>query len=79
MYKFINKTLCTEVGGDLWIPDNEQNWDARRAVEVCHRCPAKLECLSKAMNDPSLVGIWGGTTTSQRVEMRAKKRKQESA
>lgn len=36
------------------------------AVEVCRRCLVRRECLAYALDDPNLVGVWGGTTSAQR-------------
>lgn len=40
------------------------------AVEVCMRCPVSGNCLEQALKDPSLLGIWGGTTTVMRRALR---------
>jgi WhiB family redox-sensing transcriptional regulator len=36
----------------------------------CLRCPVRVTCLKYALDDPKVVGIWGGTTTMQRRTMR---------
>jgi Transcription factor WhiB len=33
-------------------------------------CPARRECLSSALADETLLGVWGGTTERERREMR---------
>ena len=40
------------------------------AVQVCDTCPVSGNCLLFALDDPRLVGIWGGTTTEQRRALR---------
>lgn len=40
------------------------------AVEVCRRCPVSGNCLKAALEEPGLVGIWGGTTTKMRRALR---------
>jgi len=42
--------------------------EAARAV--CADCPVTAECLSYALADPELEGVWGGTSSSKRVVMR---------
>jgi WhiB family redox-sensing transcriptional regulator len=41
-----------------------------RARDTCSRCPVTDECLSYAMSDIDAVGIWGGTTGTERRAMR---------
>lgn len=40
------------------------------AIEVCERCPVSGNCLKTALDEPGLVGIWGGTTTKMRRALR---------
>lgn len=51
-----------------WQPDGATQED--RAVRNCAGCPVLTKCLSFAMADPDLTGVWGGTTTAQRVAYR---------
>lgn len=50
------------------IPITEQNADEARAI--CSRCLCRDECLDYALADPTLVGIWAGTTTVERPKLR---------
>jgi WhiB family redox-sensing transcriptional regulator len=59
---------CKDVGPDLWFP--ERGEDDRNARAICHQCPVRAECLSVAMNDPYMVGTWGGVSFKQRKEIR---------
>lgn len=59
---------CAEIGGDAWFPEPSAN--AREAKAICAACPVLAECLQYAMDDPSLTGIWGGLTQTQRQELR---------
>ncbi len=43
---------------------------ARRAREICATCSVRTECLTAALNDPELRGVWGGTTEAERARMR---------
>jgi WhiB family redox-sensing transcriptional regulator len=42
------------------------------AKALCNGCEVKSECLATALADPSLVGIWGGTTAKQRQKLRGR-------
>jgi WhiB family transcriptional regulator, redox-sensing transcriptional regulator len=37
-----------------------------RALAICEACPSRRPCLEYAMQDPNIVGTWGGTTTGER-------------
>ena len=57
---------------DLWfVPPGDRHGIAA-AKAICRRCPVAAECLAEAMADPSIVGVWGGTTENQRAKIRAR-------
>lgn len=60
--------LCAQIGGDWWFP--EKGDSVLPAKRVCANCPVATQCLGEAMSDPSTVGVWGGTTTRERMKMR---------
>lgn len=65
--------VVAEVG--MHFVDAERNRDAKaRALQVCGRCLARLDCLDYALADARLVGIFGGTDTAARKAMRANRR-----
>lgn len=47
------------------------------AVSVCQSCPVSAQCLQFALSDPSLEGIWGGTTPEERVSLSRKAKRRE--
>jgi WhiB family redox-sensing transcriptional regulator len=57
----------------LFFP-SESGWtgvvQAERAKAVCQGCTVRAECLSMAMADSDLRGIWGGTTWHERRDAR---------
>jgi WhiB family transcriptional regulator, redox-sensing transcriptional regulator len=62
---------CANDDPDLWI----ENWTGRpipRAIakERCAGCPFIQQCLDYAVAADEELGIWGGTTTEERKEMR---------
>lgn len=59
---------------DLWFPAGRYE-TAARAEALCGSCPVRTACLRYAIADPTLEGIYGGTTTKQRADLRKKNRK----
>lgn len=55
-------------GGDLWEQENVR--DAR--MFFCDHCPVMVQCLDSALRNGD-VGIWAGTTTYQRNQLRRKR------
>lgn len=47
----------------------------KEAKAICAKCPYRMQCLEYAINDPSLLGIWGGTTERQRRTIRSEKKR----
>jgi WhiB family redox-sensing transcriptional regulator len=41
-----------------------------RVFAVCRGCLVRTDCLLVAMNDTTLMGVWGGTTEVQRRKLR---------
>ena len=67
--QWMNDALCTQVGSDVFFPENGEN--QQQAIQVCRRCPVQLDCLEYALNlDESgvwnVLGIWGGLTVKER-------------
>lgn len=51
-------------------------WDTLRpelARRLCTGCPVGNACLTYALADPSLEGVWGGTTWEERRQIRRNK------
>lgn len=61
--------LCAQVDPALWFPEKGQGNTA--AKKICHDCDIEAACLTIALADPELEGIWGGTTHRERQTMRA--------
>jgi len=43
-------------------------------VDLCARCPVRLDCLTYAVAHPTLEGIWAGTTPDDRRTLRSRHR-----
>ena len=56
---------------DLWFVAPSDRHGIAAAKAICRRCPVAAECLAEAMANPSIVGVWGGTTENQRAKLRA--------
>ena len=62
---------CLEHPEVEFIPADQRSEDkAAAALAICRRCLCRAECRSFALADPSLLGIWAGTTTAERRAMR---------
>lgn len=62
-----------QIHADSWFPSEDSPFESkarRNAKRLCDGCPVKNACLSYALTDPELRGIWGGTTTADRVKLR---------
>jgi WhiB family redox-sensing transcriptional regulator len=58
---------CLGTDPEVFVSDNigDQNY----AKLVCERCPVVDTCRDYAMERPSLVGVWGGTSYQDRRRM----------
>lgn len=57
---------CVGLDTEAFFPGRAQlSDDNLAALEVCARCPVRVECATIAVRD-NLEGIWGGTTESNR-------------
>jgi WhiB family redox-sensing transcriptional regulator len=68
--------LCREVGAEtFFVDDGESVAPARR---ICARCPVTADCLNYALTTMTSAtdvgGVYGGTTYTQRRQLRAKGR-----
>ena len=60
--------LCAEVDPELWFPENGS--PAHDAKATCARCDIKEDCLTEALADPGLEGVWGGLSKRERQNLR---------
>jgi WhiB family redox-sensing transcriptional regulator len=64
---------CAETDPEAYFPEEGGLGSHARAVnalKVCSTCPVLQQCFDYAYKDARIVGIWGGTTSSQRATMR---------
>ena len=55
---------------DLWFVTPSDHHGIAAAKAICRRCPVAAECLAEALADPSIVGVWGGTSEAERAKLR---------
>jgi WhiB family redox-sensing transcriptional regulator len=64
---------------DAWFPGKDwRDPNTQAAMQVCHRCPVHRPCLDYAMTH-DVEGIWGGTTTQQRRQLKRARAKEATA
>jgi WhiB family redox-sensing transcriptional regulator len=56
---------------DRWFPHQGQHKDVQQLKLICGVCPVVEDCLLYALKSTEpLIGIWGGTTTTERRALR---------
>jgi WhiB family redox-sensing transcriptional regulator len=69
------RAACTDARPEAFFPITVHDVASRtEAVAYCARCVIQTQCLTTALADPSLVGIWGGTDEVDRARMRGRRR-----
>lgn len=64
---------------ELWVGKVRPEFFVERgrstapAKAVCNRCPVVEECLAEALDNPWMLGVWGGTSERQRLAIRRKR------
>lgn len=73
-----DEPACAQADPELFFPQemdmgfgkfSSSYYNLEAAKRVCDGCPLKLKCLEYALHNPQ-VGIWGGTTESQRENLK---------
>jgi len=59
---------CKDHDVDLWFPNKGDR--GLEAKAICRTCPVRAECLEFALLRPSVLGVWGGSTEFERLQMR---------
>lgn len=62
------KAACRGLAIDTFFTGSTKVRD--NSIEICRGCPVKSECLNFALEDPTLKGVWGGTSARQRAVLR---------
>ncbi len=61
---WISRGLCAQTDPEVFFP--EGTLSTKAAKRVCGQCEVNTECLSFALENPSMPGVWGGTTAAER-------------
>lgn len=75
-YEWMSAALCREIGDEPFFSDDAGL--TKRAKKICNRCPVIAECLDYALQDMTLVGVFGGTHEKDRRYMRRGKTRDQS-
>lgn len=51
---------------------SDDHWEQKRCIAVCATCPVKDRCLRYALVNDLFFGIWGGTNSNERKDMRGR-------
>lgn len=52
---------------EWWYPVSEKDPGASKAIQVCHTCKVRQQCLDYAITADDRHGIWGGLRPHQRL------------
>lgn len=63
------RAACRGMGSDLFFPTSGNA--TTHVTRICARCPVAEECRTTALDDPSLHGIWAGTSVRERRRLRS--------
>jgi WhiB family transcriptional regulator, redox-sensing transcriptional regulator len=63
------QAACRGVGVSIFVAGMGGQYE-ELPRQLCARCPVRRDCLESALADGSLQGFWGGTTPSERKQMR---------
>ena len=67
------QSACRDQDMNEFFPDG--TGISREVHRICAGCPVSVECLSFALADPSLKGVWAGTSERGRGRIRVAMRK----
>jgi WhiB family redox-sensing transcriptional regulator len=62
------QAACRGLDPDWWFSTQPQA--TGKARKTCRGCLVRQQCLSVALADPTLLGMWGGTTGRERRRIR---------
>jgi WhiB family redox-sensing transcriptional regulator len=75
-----DRAACARPGVDpeVFFPNRDEIIKQRTALRICAGCPVQTDCLNDALSHPAFEdhGIRGGLTRDQRMQLRARSRRQ---
>jgi WhiB family transcriptional regulator, redox-sensing transcriptional regulator len=75
------RAACLRLDPALFFPDRVAHLtkDVAAAKAICGRCPVRDDCLRAAMDGGENIGIWGGLTPIERVNLQRRHRRARAA
>jgi WhiB family redox-sensing transcriptional regulator len=75
------RAACLQLDSGLFFPDRVTylKKDIAAAKAACCRCPVREECLQAAVDGGEKVGIWGGLTPIERMNLHRRQRRVRAA
>lgn len=70
--QWVMRAECAGADVNLFFPEARQS-PSPQAKAFCAACPVSRECLEYAI-EHRLSGVWGGTSETQRIQMRRLRR-----
>jgi WhiB family redox-sensing transcriptional regulator len=67
---WMGRAACRNIDIDIFFPVTNEGLD--KATAVCRDCLVRQECLTFALENSELSGVWGGTSDRQRVGLRGR-------
>jgi WhiB family redox-sensing transcriptional regulator len=67
---WMRDAACLEHPEVKWIEAELSDKRTTEAVAICSACLVRRQCLGYALADPTLVGVWGATTSLERRALR---------
>lgn len=61
-----DEAACRGLPTEWWFPDQGGSRECKRAKEICHGCPVKLQCLQFAIEVHDRHGIYGELSLKDR-------------
>lgn len=76
---WMQHAACIDIFPEVFFPKSENHsTEVGMAKTVCRTCPVRDQCLQFAI-DNLVIGIWGGTTTEERQQLRHRATRTEPA
>ncbi len=66
-WRWMDSGLCAQTDPELFFPD--KGGSTKTSKGLCRKCPVIDPCLDFAMADENTLGVWGGTSTRDRMRM----------
>ncbi|WP_329406548.1 WhiB family transcriptional regulator [Streptomyces sp. NBC_00704] len=82
MHDWREQAECRSEDPDLFFPIGTSGpalMQAEQAKAVCRRCPVREPCLEWAMETDQTLGVWGGTSETERRALKRRIRARRSA